>query len=623
MIGLLLAFKKDKPSIDVSAHADDITTLILYAIVLIIAFFVVRPELWRRMLLVRVDPRPAALMRISYGFVVLWTFLDLAFTKGTGAAEFNFTFLFTDEGLWLTDMARRNYSGDLKTLWDPEMGFEHWYDIFKALWGRMSILHFRSDPPFVMAVFGAMFTSLTLMIFGFKTRVMTIVSWFLVESVYRYSPVYYTGGDTVTRVFMFLAMFANWGQAYSIDAWWRRRKAILKGSRVVPPLRKIAAWPMRLMFLQLAIIYCATGLLKSGSTWKTGTALYYALNLEHFYRFPQSGLVATAHHIGLLPASSIAVHWWEMLFPVVFLGLFINAYERERKDGTWPKAAIWRQVLGWCTLLAAWLIGAHVAGVAAHYYLQPKSDAPLGIPREHLIFVFRIAVALIPFAAAAVYFVLRRFLPRVFDFVRKWCLGRRLWLVVGFNMHIGIDISMNVGVFANVMMGVYFIWLSGEEIEFVWRYFFSRPMDVADRPSQADREAVMGKSFHRLPSKARGALFWVSRRSGLDRLLYRQPGKRYTVLHQQDEQAIRYAALLRCWDTGHRLDFVADDDEHKSERGPLRVQIEGDKNVLTGAAAGRALVRIFPGLWLFRPFMWVPGLGSALGLLALRILKQK
>ncbi len=623
MIGLLLAFKKDKPSIDVSAHADQVTSLILYAIVLLIVFFVVRPELWRRMFLVRVDPRPAALMRIFFGFVVLWTFLDLAFTRGTGATESNFTFLFTDEGLWLTDMARRNYSGDLKTLWDPQQGFEHWYDIFKALWGRMSILHFRSDPPFVMAVFGAMYTSLICVILGFRTRVMTIIAWFLVESAYRYSPVYYTGGDTVTRVFMFLGMFTNWGQAYSIDAWRRRRKAILKGSRVIPPLKKIAAWPMRLMYVQLAIIYCATGLLKSGSTWKVGTALYYALNLDHFYRVPQTGLVAAAHFSGILPATSIVVHWWEMLFPLVILGLFINTYERERKDGSWSGAAMWRRALSWAVLLSAWGIGAHVAGVGAHYYLFPDNPAPWGIPREQLIPTIRMAVAAIPVVAVMLYLGLRRFLPRVFDFVRKWLLGRRLWLVIGFNMHIGIDVSMNVGVFANVMMAVYFVWLSGEEIELVWRYLFSRPMDPKDRPSQEEREEAMGKLFRKLPKKVRGFVFAVSRRSGLDRLIYRRPGKRYTVLHQPDETSIRYAALLRCWDTGKRLEFVADGDEDSKGPGPLRIQIEGDKNILTGGEAGRALIKIFPGLWVFRPFRWIPGVGPALGNVARRILRQK
>ena len=50
-------------------------------------------------------------------------------------------------------------------------------------------------------------------------------------------PVFYTGGDTVVREFLFLGMFAQWGQAYSIDSWRRRRKAILGGAEQIPPLQ--------------------------------------------------------------------------------------------------------------------------------------------------------------------------------------------------------------------------------------------------------------------------------------------------------------------------------------------------------------------------------------------------
>jgi len=613
VIGLLLAFKKEE-TIDVSAHADEVTTLILYAIALLIGFFVVRPELWRRIFLVRVDPRPAALMRIFFGFVVFWTFLDLLA---------NFRFLFTDEGLWLTDMARRNYGGELKKLWDPEQGFEHWYDFFKALWSRMSILHFRSDPTFVGSIYAVMMAAILCMILGFKTRIATLVAWILVEQIYRYSPVFYTGGDTVTRVFLFLGVFVNWGQAYSIDSWWRRRKAILSGERTIPPLRKIAAWPMRLMWLQLSIIYCATGLLKSGSTWANGSALYYALNLDHFYRWPQTGLVGAAHFSGILPITSIVVHWWEILFPLVIVGVAVNTYERERKDGSWPKAAIWRRVLSWAAILAAWGIGAHIAGIGAHYYLFPENPAPWGIPREQLIPQVRMAVAAVPAVIVALYLLLRRFAPPVFDFIRKWLLGRRLWLVIGFNMHVGIDLSMNVGVFANVMMSVYAVWLTGPEVDAFWKYAFSRPMDPKDRPSQVDREEAMHKWFRRLPAKIRGAMFWASRRFGVDRLVYRQPGQRYTIVHRSNDAAIRHAALLRCWDLGNRLAFEVDEDDDGEGQGPLKLRIEGAKKVLTGSEAGRALIKIFPGLWLFRPFRWLPGLGPMLGNVAMRILRQK
>lgn len=590
----LLAFFGDEPEIDVSPHLESVTDLSLWAIVLLIGFFMVRPELWRRLFLEKIDPRPAALVRIAFGAVVLWTFLDLTMWA---------RFLFTDEGLWLNDTARNNYGDKLKTLWDPEHGFAHWFDVFKALWGKFTLLHFRSDPAFVYPLYGVMLASLTLMILGVWTRWTTIVAWFLVECVYRYSPVFYTGGDTVVRVFMFMGMFASWGEAYSVDSWRRRRKAILRGATRVPGLRKIMAAPMRLMMLQLSIIYCATGLLKSGNTWADGTALYYALNLDHFYRWPQTGVVTFFHWIGVLPITSILVHFWEILFPVALIGSVLNRYERERAVGTWAKPALPRQVLGWGLFGAAWCIGAWVAGVGAHYYLPDKALPGLRLSREQVLPVVTGLVAALPVLFTALYFALRRWLPRVHRFIRLWLLGKRVWLVIGFGMHIGIDVGMNVGTFAEVMMAVYFAWLTGAEVDAAWRFLLSR----AARAGEGGRPIRKKKALRLLLAP-------------LDRLYYRLPGRSFTVLHHPGDASVRRAALLRVWDLGRRLEFAADDDVAPEQ---LCLRIEGEKNMRRGVDAAGALVKIFPGLWWARPFRVIPGLGGSVGWLALKILRQR
>ena len=63
--------------IDVSAHLDVATNVLTAMFVLVLLFFVVRPELWRRLCFDKVDARPAGLLRIGFGLVVLWTFVDL------------------------------------------------------------------------------------------------------------------------------------------------------------------------------------------------------------------------------------------------------------------------------------------------------------------------------------------------------------------------------------------------------------------------------------------------------------------------------------------------------------------------------------------------------------------
>ena len=234
------------------------------------------------------------------------------------------------------------------------------------------------------------------------------------------------------------------------------------------------------------------------------------------------------------------------------------------------------------------------------------------------------AVAAVPAVLVALYLLLRRFAPPVFDFIRKWLLGRRLWLVIGFNMHVGIDLSMNVGVFANVMMSVYMVWLTGAEVEAFWKYAFSRPKDPKDRPTREDREEAMHKWFppDSILDPRGDVLVLAARRTGPAHL-----SSAGSALHDHpsrtNDTAIRHVALLRCWDLGHRLAFEVDEDDDAEGQGPLKLQIEGDKGVLTGAEAGRALIKIFPGLWPLRPFRWLPGVGPMLGKVALRILRQK
>ncbi len=589
-ISVLLA----EGEIDVSAHLPQATRVILAAIALLIAFFVVRPEIWRRMWFERIDPRPAALTRIALGSVVLWTFVDLIRDA---------QFLFTDQGIWLAKMARKNYGGRLGTLWDPEHGFEHWYDIFIAAWGKFSILHFRSDPAYVYTIYGIMLACLVAMVLGYRTRLMTVLSWILVEQVYRYSPLFYTGGDTVVRVMLFCGLFCRWGEAYSIDSWRRTRKAILAGATELPSLRRIPPWPQHLMMLQLCIIYSATGLLKSGGTWMNGTALYYSLCLDHFYRFPEQIYVAsTLQYLSILPVVTVWVRWWEVFFPVVLIGVAVNAYDRDRAQGRWVSAPPWRRWLGYALFAGAWVCGSYIAGLGAYYWI-PEAVLRGRIEQAQLIPLVTAAVIAIGVLVVALHFVLRKRFPRGYHFVYHWVLGRRVWLIWGFAMHIGIDLGLNVGTFAEVMMAAYFAWPRGDEVERVWIYLLSR----AAAPGQ-----------HGRPIRKRKWLRYAL--APIDRLRWRAPGRIYTVYHHPGEASVRQAALLRLWDLGHRLEFVADGSVPARK---LVLEIEGRRERPVGAAAGRALITVMPGLWWLMPLYWIPVVGTACGALAVLLLKQR
>ena len=573
----LLAFFKKPPPVDVSAHIDQSTLLLWVAFSLVVAFFALRPELWRRLWFRRIDPRPIGLLRIAFGISVLWTFLDLLMVK---------TELLTDEGLYMTEAARSKYGGRLRTLWDPEHGFEHWYDIFDALWSKFSIMHIRSDPPFVNALFGALTVSLTAMIVGWRTRLMTVISWFLANQIYNYSPIFYTGGDTALRTFFFLCMFLRWGEAYSLDSLLRRQRAIAR-SAVVPDHRPIPAWPTYLTMVQLTCIYFATGLLKSGNTWFNGSALYYAMNLDHFYRVPATGLANFGHWAGITRLMTWVTHFWERLFPLALLGVMLRGWEADRARGLLEPSAPVRRLAGWGCLAAVWAIGGYLAVLAVHYYYKPGVGG-VRLDPEVLAQVVMLSFLCVPAVAILAYRWLRHRHPWAHHILLHWILGKRLWLTLGLIFHAMIDLTLNVGTFVQVMVAPYLAWVSGRDIEGMWRVIYWAPAipGNAGRP-QRPRWAFVGRLF--------------------DRLSYRVRPPAHIVRYGPDAPTIRRVAGLRLWDMAKRFDYEID------PRLPAQViEVEGPSGRrLDRAGRARAIAGANPLLWICLPLCG-SGVGQAL-----------
>lgn len=605
----LLLAKTKKTEVIIAANDLQMSTASLWLVVAgLLIFFVIRPELWRRLVLRRVDPRPAALIRIFLGITVLWTVADLLMWG---------RFLFTDEGLYLTDMARERFGDRLRKVWDPEHGFESIPMTVGLLASKWTVLHMRSDPPLVWGVFAATMAANVAMIVGWRTRLTTLLTFIGVMQIYNYSPIWYAGGDTVMRTMIFLGLFCRWGEAYSIDTWRRRKRAIMGGATSFPALRAIPVWPQRLMIMQLAIIYCATGLLKSGSTWGIyGSAIYYAMNLDHFYRMPLTGLTTLLQRSGVLMISTWVVHWWESLFPLLLVGLGVRDYERARTLGDpegWLSASRRRRWLSWLVLAIGWIAFAIATRIAIKYYYDPKYlPRSLEVGADGLGWlVFGMMIA-IPSLTIVGYRALRRRFPGQHALALRWVFGKRVWLTLGLMMHLGIEVSMNVGTFVQVMIAIYPAFLSGREVATVWRYLGSSVRDETSdgvptvgrrvetwvlglRASAARGEkrrwlsGLLTSSFVGRIARLIGAgpLRWTSN------LLSRGPGTPWTVFHAGDDRSVRLAALLRCWDVMQLLEFEC---VEVATPGELWIR-DGRGNELRGALAAARLSRIFPGLW--------------------------
>src|SRR5262249_10260690 len=79
----------------------------------------------------------------------------------------------------------------------------------------------------------------------------------------------------------------------------------------------VAPWWLRLMFLQLVIIYFLNGIYKlSGTSWQEGTSLYRVLASVELSRFPLSQLPVT---FTMLQIGSYIVVAWESSFPLLVI----------------------------------------------------------------------------------------------------------------------------------------------------------------------------------------------------------------------------------------------------------------------------------------------------------------
>jgi len=128
-------------------------------------------------------------------------------------------------------------------------------------------------------IFMACAVSLTV---GFMTRFNCVAVYLCLMSIHERNFYIMNGADTVMTVTGFFLMFAPADGALSVDRL-RRIWAGREGHEV--PL--YSPWAQRMIQLQISIGYISTfGAKMIGKTWRNGTAVYYALRLNGFRRFP-------------------------------------------------------------------------------------------------------------------------------------------------------------------------------------------------------------------------------------------------------------------------------------------------------------------------------------------------
>ncbi|MGI9034387.1 MAG: HTTM domain-containing protein [Acidimicrobiales bacterium] len=149
--------------------------------------------------------------------------------------------------------------------------------------GAWSLLGFNPGNGAIIGFYFAFIVALLCLLVGFQTRVAAVLVFCGIVSFTRRDPYVFNSGDYLLRVMAFYLMLAPAGAALSVDRWRKARR----GEVNFWEHPKRAPWPLRLMQLQLSVIYLATVWAKTGgTTWRDGTATIYALRIQFITRLP-------------------------------------------------------------------------------------------------------------------------------------------------------------------------------------------------------------------------------------------------------------------------------------------------------------------------------------------------
>jgi hypothetical protein len=470
----LLALSDRIPNEQAIALSPTVGWLLLATATFAVLTFVLTADRWRRWWLSAEDPRGIAIFRIVFAFFVIANINDQWEC---------FEFLYTDEGIFTADVARQLFAaeqfagfGDGLTADDP-WGFYDLHAVWEFVKGpRWSLLFFWDSPTFFWAHLVAFHIAAISLLVGFRTRTMGVLTWFLMNGILVRNHLAWEGTEIVYRCFLAYLVVARSGHAYSVDNWLRCRKLRRQGrlserdgeggGAGAPPsdahpsgleavYRLIPSWPRKLIMLQLATIYFTTGALKNGSVWMSGDSLYYALNLDHFYRVPpqlMSSLIGTTLFRGM----TYAVKFGQMLFPLIIVGMIVRWTIAQRL----PEIVGWRRWAMRACFVA--LVGLTTAIGVVTWPVHFTPPVPAWLFAASWIALW-----------GGLWLLWRKLTYRPWTirgvlvdrtFVCKWVLGRRVLLVWHIAFHAHIFTLMNVGQFQTGMLAATFAFLEGREI---------------------------------------------------------------------------------------------------------------------------------------------------------------
>lgn len=162
-------------------------------------------------------------------------------------------------------------------------------------------------------------------VIGWQFRGASIVVFLTLASIHHRNPWILSSGDSLLRLLTFFCCFADAAGGLSVDHW-------LQGFPV-GHFNRMDPWPLRLMQLQVSIVYLRTVAWKlSGPRWRDGSAAWYPLWVDAYVRWrpPQwllrPALIRAATWGTLAEEAVLGAGLWvqELRMPLLISGILLH-----------------------------------------------------------------------------------------------------------------------------------------------------------------------------------------------------------------------------------------------------------------------------------------------------------
>lgn len=210
------------------------------------------------------------------------------------------------------------YLSDLFPLLSDQYGPHAWLPVEQRLEvphvGYFSLLVVFNSEEGLYVTMAAGLASALAFTLGFRTRLSGCVLWLVLVSLWNRNPTVMDGDDALLRIMIGYLTLSPCGKVWSIDAGWRQSDVVIE------------IWPLRLIQIQVCVLYFVSGLVKFQSPqWSDGTILQYVLVHPEYSRWKVLDFSSEPLAISLMAKLAWGIRWWELLFPLLMINRFTRS----------------------------------------------------------------------------------------------------------------------------------------------------------------------------------------------------------------------------------------------------------------------------------------------------------